>query len=336
MNKTIVAIAAILTAGAVAIWAIGGQRFTQEVRSVEGGAGTLIIGTGVVTGMNFPAGGAICRLINRGRDAHGLRCAVESTGGSVHNINALRSGEFGLAIVQSDWQSHAVNGTGSFKASGPYEDLRALFSIHAETFNVLVRRESGIRQFGDLKGKRVNIGTPGSGQRGVLGDLLAAYNWTLKDFGQIAELRVADQARALCENKVDASIFVAGHPNGAVQEALGACDVILVEVSGPEVGRLLTDHPEYAAVQVPAGAYERLDSDLRSFGLKATLVASAQLDDEVAYQIVKAVFDNFEELRGMHPAFAGLDPRDMPRAGSAAPLHAGAERYFREKGLLQD
>lgn len=332
MNKTAAAIAAIVTAGAVALWTIG----TPRIGAPSGGGerAGLIVGTGVVTGVNYPAGGAVCRLVNRGRDAHGLRCLVESTAGSVHNVNALRSGEIDLAIVQSDWQEQAVAGSGSFKAVGPYDDLRALFSLHAETFNVIVRRDSGIRQFADLKGKRVNVGAPGTGQRAVVEDLLAAFGWTLKDFAQAGEARVAEQAKALCDKRVDALLFVAAHPNGAVQEALGACDAALIDVVGVELGRLLTEAPRYAAATLPAGVYERQGAEVRSFGLKATLVAAAALDDEAAYQVVKAVFDNFDEFRALHPAFAGLDARTLARDGNAAPLHPGAERYFREKGLL--
>lgn len=332
MNKTVVAVAAILTAGAVAVWALGGVR-------ERGGAGnlredTVVIGTGVVTGLYFPAGGAICRMLNQGRDVHGLRCSVEATAGSVANINALRGGELDLAIVQSDWQNFALNGSGSFKSVGAYGDLRALFSIHSEAFNVLVRRDAKLGQFADLKGKRVNVGPQGSGQRAMFEDAMAAFELAPKDFSQLSDLRAGEQVKALCERKIDAAVIALAHPNGAIQEAAASCDLVMIEVAGPGRDRLVQDHPYYAPVEVPGGLYERLPQELRTFGLKATLVAPEQLGDELVYQLVRALFDNFEEFRSLHPAFAALDPRAMAREGNSAPLHAGAERYFREKGWL--
>jgi TRAP transporter TAXI family solute receptor len=332
MNKTVVAVAAILTAGAVAVWALGSAREGSAESDLHGDA--VVIGTGVVTGLYFPAGGAICRMLNQGRDVHGLRCSVEATAGSVANINALRGGEIDLAIVQSDWQNYAVNGTGSFKSVGAFDDLRALFSIHSEAFNILVRRDAKLRQFADLKGKRINVGPAGSGQRAMFEDAMAAFDLAAKDFAQVSDLRAGEQIKALCERKIDAAVIVLAHPNGAIQEAAATCDLALVEVTGPGLERLIEDHPFYAPVTVLGGLYERLPQDTRTFGLKATLVASDQLGDELVYQIVRALFDNFEEFRSLHPAFAALDPRAMAGEANSAPLHAGAERYFREKGWL--
>lgn len=333
MNKIVVAIAAILTAGAVAVWALGAGRGRGE--PAADGDGRLVIGTGVITGLYYPAGGAICRLLNRGRDVHGLRCSVEATEGSVANINALRGGELDLAIVQSDWQNYAFNGSGSFKSVGAFEDLRALFSLHGETFSVFVRRDSKLRQFAELKGKRVNVGPAGSGQRAMFEDVMAAHDFTPKDFAQLGDLRGAEQTKALCERRIDAAVVVLAHPNGAIQEMAAACELSLVEIGEAPLARLLDGRPYYARLTLPSGLYDRLPAqDTRSFGLKATVVAPEQLDDEVVYQIVRALFDNIEEFRAMHPAFETLDPRAMTRDGLSAPLHAGAARYFKEKGLL--
>jgi TRAP transporter TAXI family solute receptor len=331
MNKTVVAVAAILTAGAVAVWALGGAR---ERGAADLRDSAVVVGTGVVTGLYYPAGGAICRMLNQGRDVHGLRCAVEATAGSVANINALRGGELDLAIVQSDWQNFAFTGSGSFKSVGAFDDLRALFSIHSEAFNILVRRDAKLRQFDDLRGKRVNIGPQGTGQRAMFEDAMAAFELAPKDFAQLSDMRAGEQIKALCERKIDAAVIVLAHPNGAIQEAAATCDLALVEVAGPGLDRLIERHPYYAPVVLPGGLYDRLPQEARTFGLKATLVAPEQLGDEVVYQIVRALFDNFEEFRGLHPAFAALDPRAMAREGNSAPLHAGAERYFREKGWL--
>ena len=199
---------------------------------------------------------------------------------------------------------------------------------------IMVRTDRGINKPADLKGKRVNAGPSGSGQRAMFEDVMAAHDFTAKDFAQLSDLRSGEQAKALCERKIDAAVVVLAHTNGAIHEMAAACELALVEISGAPLERLLQDRPYYAPLVVPSGLYERLPAqDSRSFGLKATLVAPAQLGDYAVYQILRAVFDNFDEFRSLHPAFAGLDARAMARDGNSAPLHPGAERYFNEKGL---
>ena len=195
----------------------------------------ITIGTGGVTGVYYPTGGAICRLVNKGRKEHGVRCSVESTGGSVYNINTIREGELEFGVAQSDWQYHAYNGTSKFKDAGPFKGLRAVFSVHPEPFTVVARADSGIKTFADLKGKRVNIGNPGSGQRGTMEVLVDALGWTMDDFALATELKASEQSAALCDNQIDAMVYTVGHPSGSIQEATTACDSVLVEVSGPEV-----------------------------------------------------------------------------------------------------
>src|SRR5690554_4527265 len=138
----------------------------------------VTIGTGGVTGVYYAAGGAICRLMNGGRKEHGIRCSVESTGGSVYNLNTLRAGELDFGVAQSDWQYHAYSGSSSFQDAGPNKDLRAVFSLHPEPFTVAVRPDAGVTRFEDLKGKRFNVGNPGSGTRASMEELLSAMGWT--------------------------------------------------------------------------------------------------------------------------------------------------------------
>ncbi|WP_424970216.1 TAXI family TRAP transporter solute-binding subunit [Dinoroseobacter sp. S76] len=294
----------------------------------------ISIGTGGVTGVYYPTGGAICRLVNRGRKEHGIRCGVESTGGSVFNINAIRGGELEFGVAQSDWQFHAFNGTSRFEEQGPFEGLRAIFSVHPEPFTVVARADAGISTFEDLKGKRVNVGNPGSGQRGTMEVLMGAMGWTMDDFTVASELQAAEQSQALCDNNIDAMIYTVGHPSGSIQEATTACDSVLVTVANDAVDQLVADNPFYRTATIPGGMYRGSDADVMTFGVGATFVSSTDVPDEVAYEVVKAVFENIDQFRGLHPAFANLDPQQMATAGLSAPLHPGAEKYFKEAGLI--
>jgi len=307
--------------------------------AVAGGAAQaqdtfISIGTGGVTGVYYPAGGAICRLVNRDRAEHGIRCGVESTGGSIFNINAVRSGELEFGVAQSDWQFHAYNGSSQFEDAGAFEDLRAVFSLHPEPFTVVARADAGITDFEDLRGMRVNIGNPGSGQRGTMDVVMEALGWTLDDFAVASELPPAEQAAALCDNNIDAMIYTVGHPSGAIQEATTACDAVLVNVTGDAIDALIEENPYYRVATIPGGMYRGSDEDVTTFGVGATFVSSAEVSEDVVYEVVRAVFEDLEQFRDLHPALAILDPEQMVEDGNSAPLHDGAVRYYTEAGLM--
>ena len=294
----------------------------------------VTIGTGGVTGVYYPTGGAICRLVNKGRKEHGIRCSVEATGGSVYNLNTIAAGELDMGVAQSDWQYHAYNGTDKFAEQGPNKDLRAVFSVHPEPFTVVARAGAGIKKFQDLKGKRVNVGNPGSGQRGTMEVVMAALGWTMADFKLTAELKPAEQSGALCDNKIDAMVYTVGHPNGSIQEATTTCDSVIVEVAGPEVDKLVKEHDYYRKAIIPGGMYRGTPDDTQTFGVGATFVSSAKVPDDVIYNVVKAVFENFEDFKKLHPAFANLKKEEMIKDGLSAPLHDGAVKYYKEAGLM--
>ena len=294
----------------------------------------ITIGTGGVTGVYYPTGGAICRLVNKGRKEHGVRCSVESTGGSVYNLNTIRAGELDMGVAQSDWQYHAYNGTSKFKDAGPNKDLRAVFSVHPEPFTVVARMDSGIKNFEDLKGKRVNIGNPGSGQRGTMEVLMAAKGMSKDDFSLVSELKSAEQSKALCDNKIDAMVFTVGHPSGSIKEATTSCDAVLVAVNGPAVDKLVADNDYYRKATVPGGMYRGTPDDTATFGVGATFVSSTNTPSDTVYAVVKSVFENFDSFRKLHPAFANLKKEEMIKDGLSAPLHDGAVRYYKEAGLM--
>jgi TRAP transporter TAXI family solute receptor len=300
----------------------------REARSVEGAS--IIIGTGGVTGVYYPAGGAICRLVNKGGPQHGIRCSVESTGGSVANINGIREGALEFGLVQSDWQYYAYSGAPVFSEQGPFADLRSVFSLHVEPFTVIARADSGIRKFSDIKGKRVNIGNPGSGQRGTMDIVLNAVGWTVDDFASVTELSSDEQSQALCKNKIDAMVFVVGHPSASIKEATTTCASVLVDASQLEA--LVRGSAFYRKAKIPGGMYAGTKQDIFTFGVYATLVTSGRVPDEIVYQLVKAVFGDFAGFKRQHPAFKDLTAQEMSTAGLTAPLHPGAIRYYKQAG----
>lgn len=294
----------------------------------------VTVGTASVTGVYYPAAGIVCRLFNR-ETKDGVRCAPESTGGSIYNLNALRHGELDMAIVQSDWQFHGYNGTALFEKDGPDKSLRSVFSLHSEPFTVLARKDSGINTFDDLKGKRVNIGNPGSGMRATMEILMDQKGWKDSDFNA-SELKASEQGAALCNNQIDVMIYAAGHPNGAIQEVTTTCETKLIPVEGADIDALLKKYPFYADAIIPGGMYSGNPNDIKTFGVKATFVTNDKMDEQIVYEMVKAVFSNFDVFKSLHPVFSTLTPEDMVLEGNTAPLHKGAERYYREAGLLKD
>ena len=292
------------------------------------------IGTGGVTGVYYPTGGAICRLVNKTRKEHGIRCSAESTGGSVYNINTIRAGELEFGVAQSDWQYHAFHGTSKFKDAGAFTKLRAMFSVHAEPFTLIVRADSGITGFEGLKGKRVNIGNPGSGQRATMEVVMDAFGMKNSDFSLASELKGSEMAAAICDNKIDAMIYTIGHPAAALKEATTACEVKLIDVKGAPIDKLVKENPYYRTAIIPGGMYTGTPNDVTTFGVGATFVTSSDVPDEVAYIVAKETMTNIEQFRKLHPAFATLDPKTMVSDGLSAPLHPGAAKAYKEMGLI--
>ncbi len=295
----------------------------------------ITIGTGNETGVYFPAGGAICRLVNRGRKEHGIRCAVESTGGSIFNLSAVNQHELDFGIAQSDWHYNAYKGQGLFSEQGPDASLRSVFSLHSEAFTVVVRADSAIRSFDDLKGKIVNVGSVGSGMRAMMQELLKAKGWSDASITMVDQVSTIDQAHELCGKKVEAIVFAAGHPNGSIQDVTSACASRIIPVDGPAIDALIKQHPYYALAIIPGGMYQGNSKDIKTFGVKATLITSEDTSDDAVYQVVKAVFDNFDSFKTLHFVFQTLSKDMMVKDGLIAPLHPGALRYYREVGLVK-
>jgi TRAP transporter TAXI family solute receptor len=306
-----------------------------DLSEVQAKTKFVTIGTGGITGVYYPTGGAISRVINQKRKEYGIRCTVESTGGSVFNVNSVMSGDLDFGIVQSDRQYQAWNGKAEWKEKGPQKDLRAIFSIHPESITLVAAEDSGIRSIRDLKGKRVNIGNPGSGQRQNSIDALTAAGIDYEKDLHVEQVKAAEAPGLLQDGRIDAFFYTVGHPSGAIKEATaGRRKVRIIPIM--DIEALIAKYPYYAPATIPIKFYPGAvnKKDIPSFGVKATFVTSAKVPDEVVYAITKEVFDNLERFKKLHPAYGGLTKEKMLQ-GLSAPLHPGAIKYYKEAGLMK-
>ena len=323
--------------GALSIVALS-LPFSVTAKSAE----FMTIGTGGATGVYFQVGSAICKMVAKIQSSdHGrkdgaktaYRCAAPSTGGSTYNIGQIQQGEFQFGVAQSDWGYHAYNGTKPDKVK-PFKDLRSVFSAHPEPFQIIARKGSGIKDWNSLKGKKVNIGNPGSGQRGTFEVLMEKHKATKGFFGSTSELTSSEQAGALCDGKIDAFGYTVGVPNAGAAQAADGCGAYIVNLTDSVVKDMVKKEPYYAFATIPKGTYKTSDKDVTTFGVMASVLTSAKVSDDMVYSLVKTVFENLEDFKKQHPAFANLDPKKMIKDGLSAPLHPGAIKYYKEKGLM--
>ena len=299
----------------------------------------ISIGTGGPTGVYFVVGNSVCRMVHKeaaeGRKKgrkHGIRCAAPSTGGSTYNIGQICQGELEFGVAQSDWQFHAVNGSSEKVTNCP--GLRAVFSAHAEPFHLIAGAGTDINSFTDTKGRRMNIGNPGSGQRGTTEVLMEGYGMSADDFAVATELTSTEQSQALCDGKIDAYGYTVGVPNAGVSIATDGCGAYIANLEGDVEMKLVAENPYYAFTTIPAGTYKTTTADVTTFGVMATFVTHENVPEDVVYEVVRAVMENLDDFRSLHPAFANLDPANMMKDGLSAPLHPGAAKYYSEKGLM--
>tara|TARA_A100001011_G_scaffold400487_1_gene515422 strand:+ start:5568 stop:6572 length:1005 start_codon:yes stop_codon:yes gene_type:complete len=318
--------------------------FATPFTSIAKSADFFTIGTGGPTGVYFQTGNAICKMLHKsaisaehGRKkgtAKAYRCTAPSTGGSNYNIGQIKEGEFQFGVAQSDWQFHAVNGSSKWEGK-QFSDLRAVFSVHNEPFQIWARKKAKVKDFKGLKGKVVNIGNPGSGQRGTMEELMKAMGADNSMFKSVTELTSSEQVKALCDGKIDAFGYSVGFPNGAMEQAATcAAKAMPINLTGGPVQGLIDGADYYAKAVIPKGTYTGQKKDATTFGVKATVVTSANVSDELVYLVTKAVFENFDSFKSQHPAFGFLEKKNMIKDGLSAPLHPGAVKYYKEAGLM--
>ena len=303
--------------------------------ALTGGRAPFTIATGGAGGVYHPVGNAICRIFNLAEEHRTRPCLAVISAGSAANVQRVRRGDAALALSQSDVAYAAYRGEGRFAAAGPDAQLRSLIALHSEALAVIARADAGIRRFEDLRGKRISVGTSGLLYAVTRDDLLASYGWTTADLGRSLELGLVEQNRALCANSVDAIMFLAAQPSGFIQEATIGCPARLLRLEGPPIARLLSAHPYYVASVIPGGMYIGNSADVPTFGTQTLLVTSTRQSEEMAYAVVKAVIENFDDFRRLHPVLFTLKIDDVVPSSAVTPIHPGAIKYYREVGLIR-
>lgn len=293
----------------------------------------ITIGTGGVTGVYYPTGSAIAKLMNQKRSIYGFKVTAEATGGSVFNINALSAGDLDFGLSQSDKASQAWTGQEEWTEKGPRKDLRGVFGLNSETVCLIASVNSGIKSCADLKGKIVGVGNPGSGTRQNAQDALSTCGLRFSDLAQAEGIKPVEAAALLQDGRLDAYFYTVGHPNGSIKEAAaGGTKVRFVPF--PDVEALLLKSPFYSKASIPVSLYSGFDNtrDVPTFGVRACFLTTNRLADTVVYSIVKEVFENFDTFRNLHPSFSDLKKEEMV-TGLPVPLHPGALKYYKEIGL---
>lgn len=315
-------------------WPIHGSKAQTSASSSGAQARPMVMGTGGVTGFYFPVGGALCRVVNAVKARTGMRCLVESTAGSLQNLNGLRTGEYDLAIVQSGWAHQAVKGTGAFAVEGAGRDLRALMVLHGEPLTLLVRKDSGIASVPDLKRRKVNLGRKGSAQRQLIEALFEAQGWGAADFPQAVEIEADDQLDALCAGKIEMAAYVIAHPINVIEEAMSRCNARLLDIDAKTVIKLAASQPFLAPLSIPAGLYPGQPKVVQTFGMRAILAATTRMSNEDAAAVVTSVIDNFDRFKHLHPTLELLGTDGLSQSEPVMPLHDGARRVFKDRKLL--
>lgn len=303
--------------------------------SISGFSAEFIsIGTGGVVGTYYPAGGAICRMVNKRTKETNLRCSVESTGGSVYNINTIRAGELDFGIAQSDVIHYALEGQKKFKGK-PFPKLRSVMAIYPELLAFVVSKKSGIKSLEDMKGKRINIDVPGSGTRLTVEILMGLEGVKDSDLKLKSELGSPECPNLLKDNKIDGYFGMFGHPTANIKDAANSREPIdLVAISGKKIDKLVKDYPYYSKGDIAGGLYRGIEHKTPTIGVKAILATSSDVSEKAAYTVAKAVVENFDAFKAMHPSFANITKQDLV-TGVVAPLHEGAKKYYKEIGLIK-
>jgi uncharacterized protein len=292
----------------------------------------VTIGTGGVTGTYYPTGGAICRLVNKYKKETKIRCSVESTAGSVYNINTIKNGDLDFGIAQSDVVYQASKGTGEFKGKA-IKKLKSVMAIYPELLTLVTRKDANINSISDIKGKRINLGNPGSGNEATTLTLFEASGIKKEDLKFAGTLKASEMPDALKEDKIDGYFYMVGHPTANIKDATNSVNAKITPLEGFNIDALIKKYPYFAKADVPGGMYKGNPEEIPTFGVKAVLITSDDVSEKAVYTTVKAILENFDKFKELHPAYSNITKESL-LDGLSAPLHEGAKQYFKEAGLL--
>lgn len=291
----------------------------------------VLFGGASIVGVYYQVALQISNLMNRHR-GDDYNYIGRPTGGSVFNINAMVRETFDFGVAQSDRNYQAFNGVADWEGK-PVSNLRSVFSMHPETVMLVTRKDTGIKKVEDIKGKRINIGNPGSGQRFNAEEVLRIYGIDPSSDLRAESLQQHEASRALVDRKIDAFFYTVGNPSAAIEEPAQSVDIVMVPLDHPDIKKMAEEKPYYIFTKIPAGTYKGVDYDVPTYAVTATVISHETVDDQIVYDMVKTVFENLEQLKGSHAAFRHLDPKEMLQ-GLSAPFHPGALKYYKEKGWM--
>ena len=322
-----------VVAGCIAALGAAGSAGAVDQYGTAARETSVAIATGRVGGLYHPVGGAICALVNDNREADGISCTVEITGGSIPNIRDLREGDVDLALAQSDALHRAFYGNGPFREDVSFTDLRLVFGLYVEHFTIVARGGRDMDTFEDLRGKRIYVGGEDSSRRDAMDVLIDAHGWTGEEVTGVSTFKASNLAEALCDDEFDAFIYTIGHPNPTVREAATLCDINLVDVSSAVIDRLDRQNPFYVSSAIQGGIYRGNPRDTPTVGVTSMLATTAEADESVVYAITKSFFDNLDLLQALSPLFLSLTKEQMTESDLDVPFHEGALKYFSEADL---
>lgn len=299
----------------------------MALASCGGGLTNLTMGTGGSQGTYYAFGGVLSQYISNNT---GVSCTAVPSGGSKGNLQGIAAGDYQLGFVQTDVMAYAWNGTNTFEKEGKIDSFRVVGGLYAEAVQ-LVTTNPDIKTVADLRGKSVSVGDPGSGVYFNAMDVLAAAGLTENDI-KAQYLDFGGSADGLQDGKIDAAFIVAGAPTTAVVQLMTAKEAYLVPIDGEFAAKIMESCPYYTEYVIPAGTYAGQDTDVKTITVKATLIVSADVDEDTVYNLTKAIFDNVDAIKAEHAKGAELTIENAT-SGITAPFHKGAARYFAEKGV---
>jgi TRAP transporter TAXI family solute receptor len=294
----------------------------------------VTIASGWVVGVYYPLAGAMSRIAYNAKDLN-IRATVESSGASVANAQLIASGDADFALLQNDIAYYAANGTGLAAFQGkPVKNMGGIFTIYPELVQIVATTASGVKSVADLKGKRVVLGPQGSGTEQNALQILEVHGIREADLGKAERIDAAAAGDQLKDGRVDAAFFTTGLGAAVIVDSYVSGKVALVPVGAAEGEALKRKYPFYTMERVPANTYKGQEREITTPAVLAMMVARSELPEDLVYRFTKAIFDDLKQFHAAHAAARSLT-LESALSGMPIPLHAGAQRFFKEKGLVK-